>query len=155
MHTLLHSEQIGRVEGLLIRPERGKDVVVVSAWDPEGLDDHGRSESKRAVTFIQKEHLEVVAQISGQEVQWEKTRRNVLVSGINLLSLVGHRFRVGNVIFEGACLIDPCKNMEKAMGTGVYAAMVGHGGIGGRIIQNGQIHVGDEIQWLGPVTHDD
>ena len=40
--------------------------------------------------------------------------------------------------------------MELAMGEGTYAAMMGHGGIGARIIEGGRIHIGDTVQWLIP-----
>ena len=127
----------------------------VSEWDPSGEADHSRPQGKRAVTFIQKEHLEVVKALSGHEITWEKTRRNVLVSGINLLTLIGHRFQIGDAIFEGTCLVDPCHQMEAAFGPRAYAAMVGHGGIGARIIQSGTLYEGAEIRWLGPASPED
>jgi MOSC domain-containing protein YiiM len=147
---LLHCDRLGRVEGLLVRPKRNGAVQSVSSWDPTTGVDHNKPEGGRAITLIQSEHLDVIASLSGQPVSWEQTRRNVLVSGINLLSLVGHRFRVGEAILEGTCLVDPCKNMEAAMGPGSYAAMVGHGGIGARILQAAELRVGDTVQWLGP-----
>ena len=147
--SLLHSDTMGRVENILVRPTRKEPAQTVEEWDPSGNADHGNPNSKRAVTLIQKEHLDVVAALSGNDIKWELTRRNVLVSGINLQSLIGHRFRIGDAIFEGTCLVDPCKNMEAAMGPGTYAAMMGHGGIGAKIIGKGSIRVGDNIQWLG------
>ena len=152
MPNLLHSDQVGRIEGILVRPKRKIEPTLVQEWDPSSAADHGRATSKRGVTFIQKEHLAVIAAISGQEIAWEKTRRNVLVSGINLMSLIGHRFQVGEAIFEGTCLIDPCEKMEAALGHRAYAAMVGHGGVGGRLIQAGRIFTGAEIRWLGPAN---
>lgn len=148
--SLLHSEQLGLVEGLLVRPSRKKDCRVVQCWNPESHEDHGKPNSKRAVTLFQKEHLELISALSHNAITWEQTRRNVLVSGLNLLSLIGHRFRIGDALFEGTCLVDPCHNMESAMGPGTYTAMIGHGGIGARILQTAELKVGDVVQWLGP-----
>jgi len=133
-----------------VRPHRKGPVNIVDSWDPLSAQDHGKPTSKRAVTLIQKEHLEIVSMLAGHTVSWEKTRRNLLVANINLYSLIGHRFRVGNVLLEGTCIVDPCKNMEAAMGEGTYAAMMGHGGIGATIIESGMIHLGDTVQWLVP-----
>ena len=146
----MHSTQTGRIDGILVRPKRTQTPVVVQHWDVLSTQDHGKSSSKRAITLIQKEHFEVISALAGHTVTWEKTRRNLLVSNINLLSLIGHRFRVGEVLLEGTCIVDPCNNMELAMGEGTYAAMMGHGGIGARIIEGGRIHIGDTVQWLIP-----
>lgn len=151
----MHTDQVGRVEGILIRPKRKQPPVRVNTWDPSSDADHGRPKSKRAVTLIQKEHLAVIAALSGTDIPWEQTRRNVLVSGINLLTLVGHRFQIGTVILEGTVLVDPCHQMEAAFGKGAYAAMLGHGGIGARIIESGTLREGDEIRWMGPIPHED
>jgi len=45
--------------------------------------------------------LKVVARLlDSADINLETTRRNIEVSGINLLSLKGKRFRIGNAIFE-------------------------------------------------------
>lgn len=147
---LMHSTQTGRIEGILVRPKRNQTPLIVQHWDVLSAQDHGKPSSKRAITLIQKEHIAVISALAGHTVAWENTRRNLLVSNINLFSLIGHRFRVGEVLLEGTCIVDPCKNMEQAMGEGTYAAMMGHGGIGARIIEGGQIHLGDAVQWLIP-----
>lgn len=147
---LMHPSQTGRVDGILVRPKRKLDPMVVEAWNVLSAEDHGKITGNRAVTLIQKEHLSVASALAGHTIDWRKTRRNLLVSNINLFSLVGHRFRIGNVLLEGKVIVDPCKNMEEAMGTGTYAAMMGHGGIGAKIIEGGTIHIGDTVQWVSP-----
>ena len=149
---LMHPSQTGRIESILVRPTRKRDPIVVEVWNVLSSEDHGKITSNRAVTLLQKEHLAVASALAGHTIDWRKTRRNLLVSGINLFSLVGHRFRIGNVLLEATVIVDPCKNMEEAMGAGTYAAMMGHGGIGAKIIEGGTIHVGDTVQWISSTS---
>ena len=69
-------------------------------------------------------------------------RRNLLVSGIPLIALKGRRFRIGDVLLEGT---DPCSRMEAALGAGGYNAMRGMGGLCARILESGNLRVGDAV----------
>jgi len=75
-------------------------------------------------------------------------RRNLVVRGINLLALRHQRFRIGEVEFEGTALCHPCLRMEQALGQGAVAAMLGHGGLCAKIITNGTIRLGDQVEKL-------
>lgn len=102
--------------------------------------------SKRQVTLIQQEHLAVVgALLDRGPVDPALLRRNLVVSGINLLSLKAARFRVGSVLLEGTGPCAPCSLMEKNLGPGGYSAMRGHGGITAVVVEGGQISVGDPV----------
>ena len=94
--------QQGKVEWIGIRPKRLLEVHSVSevtANPDTGLEgDHFKKSStgKRQVTLIQQEHLDVVARILGKsEILPELLRRNIVVSGINLLALKHQQFQVG------------------------------------------------------------
>ncbi len=153
MQELLNSlPQTGRVEWIGLRPERGAELVAVPAVEVNtetGLvGDHYRGASgKRHVTLIQQEHLEAVAKLLGrtEPVDPHLTRRNIVVSGINLQAFRKRRFRIGEVILEMSDDCDPCSRMERNLGPGGYNAMRGHGGICARVIQGGRINVGDEV----------
>lgn len=102
---------------------------------------------RRQVTFIQSEHLPVVAQLmSREEVRPEMTRRNILVSGINLLSLEGQLFQIGEAVFRCTGPCEPCQRMNATIGPGALEAMAGHGGIMAEVVRPGSIHVGDVVQ---------
>ena len=145
--------QQGRVEWIGIRPQRMLEVQSVSQVnaDPEtGLEgDHFKKSStgKRQVTLIQQEHLDVVARMLGKsEIPPELLRRNIVVSGINLLALKQQQFQVGEVLLETTGICAPCSRMEENLGAGGYNSMRGHGGITAKIVQGGQIKLGDIVR---------
>ena len=105
-------------------------------------------QSKRQVTLIQAEHFPALSAMMGHEVEPEDTRRNLVVSGLNLLALKDKRFKIGEVVFEGSGLCHPCSRMEETLGEGGYNVMRGHGGILARVLQGGTIRVGDEVVFL-------
>jgi MOSC domain-containing protein YiiM len=105
-----------------------------------------KTNGKRQVTLIQREHLTVVAQLLLKpEVLAETVRRNIVVSGINLAALRDRKFNIGDVLLEGAGTCDPCSRMEEVLGPGGYNAMRGHGGIVCRILEGGKIRIGDPV----------
>ncbi len=140
----------GRLEWIGLRPARRAalempDQAEVNAAGLVGDRYAGRS-GKRAVTLIQAEHLPVVAALMGRsDLDPAITRRNLVVSGINLYALRGERFRVGEVLLEGTGVCDPCSFMEASLGPGGYNAMRGHGGITARVIDAGRIALGDAV----------
>jgi MOSC domain-containing protein YiiM len=115
-------------------------------------DHHARSgTSKRQVTLVQEEHLHVVAAILRRDrVGPELVRRNLVVSGINLVALKDQRFTVGETLLEGTGPCDPCSRMEENLGLGGYTAMRGHGGITARVLRGGTIRLGDIVALAQP-----
>lgn len=144
--------QTGRVEWVSIRPGRRVPVQPleeVLAIEDEGLsgDHYGKKGGNRQVTLIQAEHLDSVASILKiEKADPGLTRRNIVVSGINLLAFADQQFRIGEAVLEmtGAC--HPCSRMEENFGEGGYNAMRGHGGITARVVQGGTIRIGDEVK---------
>lgn len=149
--------QIGTVRWIGVRPSRRVPMVIVSTVEARagaGLTGDrfsGSAASKRQVTLIQAEHLPAVAQLLHRDtVDPALLRRNIVVSGINLLALNGATFRIGAAVFEGTGGCHPCSRMEEALGAGGYNAMRGHGGITARVLESGVIRVGDEVLLLQP-----
>jgi MOSC domain-containing protein YiiM len=153
MQTLIETlPQVGRVDWIGLRPERREALESVSEANvtlEDGLvgDHYSGRNKRRQVTLIQAEHLQGVAHMLGRElVDPQLTRRNIVVSGINLLAFKDRRFRIGTAILEMTGPCEPCSRMEENLGPGGYNAMRGHGGITARVIQGGQVKVGDEVR---------
>jgi len=145
--------QTGRVEWLGVRPARYAPVIQQQTIQAEAatglLGDRYQSSGKRQVTLIQAEHLDVLTKLLGTIVEPTLLRRNILVSGINLVALKSARFQIGEVLLEGTGPCEPCTRMEMALGPGGYNAMRGHGGITARIVSGGWISVGDAVKFVG------
>ena len=146
----------GRVESIIVRGtprEVARTVTGTVALAGIGLADdrlgqRGEAElSTRQVTLIQAEHLAVIARLARVDrVDPVGLRRNLVVSGINLLALKNARLQVGNALLEIVGPCQPCSRMEEAIGPGGYAAMRGHGGMTARVITTGAINVGDLVK---------
>ena len=142
----------GKVEWMGIRSEKRMPLTAVnnvSLSIESGLegDHYSGKNRKRQVTLIQQEHLEVVAKLlHKKQIDPDLTRRNIVVSGINIHALKGQQFRIGEtVILEGIGDCHPCSRMEKNLGVGGYNAMRGHGGLTAKVVQGGIINIGDQV----------
>lgn len=153
----------GRLEHILLRPQRRAPVIEVGearAIAGRGLEGDrscrprppGAGESRRQVTLLQAEHLPVIAALVGRgAVAPALMRRNLVVSGINLLaarSLFKDRpmlIRIGEVLLEATGPCEPCSLMEELLGPGGYNAVRGHGGLTARVLQGGRLRVHDAV----------
>ncbi len=147
--------QTGRVEWIGISEARlstiqPKDQVAVEVGHGIVGDHHAQGDhSKRQVTLIQHEHLPSIGALLGREpIDPKLLRRNVVVSGINLIALKDRKFSIGDVVLEGTGPCAPCSRMEMNLGDGGYAAMRGHGGICAIVHQAGTVRVGDAVRVL-------
>ena len=154
---LRHVPQIGRLEAILLRVNRRGEVISVAetgALPGRGLKGDHRAEreaaspeSPRQVTLIQAEHVPVVAALTGHEaLDPALLRRNLVVSGVNLLALKDQAFYVGEVLLGGTGLCHPCTRMDEALGDGGLSAMRGHGGLTAKVLTGGTLRVGDAVR---------
>jgi MOSC domain-containing protein YiiM len=154
----------GRVETIVVRLERNQPAQYVDAAKAEpgsGLIGDRRSQTKRTnlasrkreLTLIQAEHLPLIARWCRLEhVEAARLRRNLVISGVNLLAMkspfadVRLEWQIGaevSIEVTGPC--DPCSKMEVELGQGGYNAMRGHGGVTAMIVAGGIIRVGDAV----------
>lgn len=143
--------QQGQVEWIAIRPEKRKplkilDKVSVLENGLEG-DHYAGGSGKRSVTLIQAEHITAIASLLHREkIDPLDLRRNIVVSGINLLALKDREFKIGSAILKMTGLCHPCSRMEEMFGEGGYNAVRGHGGINARVILPGEIRLEDKVE---------
>lgn len=139
----------GRVDWLGVRPARRTAVqpvetVTIASHGLEG--DHRARPGKRAVTLIQAEHLPAIAALLRKDrVDPAPLRRNIVVSGINLIALKQRTFKIGGAVLCATGPCAPCSRMEQTLGPGGYNAMRGHGGITAEVIEPGIVSLGDQI----------
>jgi MOSC domain-containing protein YiiM len=155
---LLDVPQVGHLAWIGVRSAH--DAPMVSLREAELVAERGvagdraaagRIGGKRQVTLLQREHLPVIAALSGRaEVFPELLRRNLVVAGINILALKSLRFAIGEEVeLEGTGPCEPCAKMDEALGEGGFQAMRGHGGITARVLRGGTVRIGDEVRAFG------
>lgn len=152
----LNSAQSGTVEWIGLRPARREPIHVVEHAEIDvetgliGDRYRGQPGSDRMVTLIQSEHLDAIASFLGRPtIDPSVLRRNIVVSGINLLSFKAPdremTFRVGEAILRMTGNCHPCSRMEENLGPGGFSAMRGMGGITATVVQGGSVALGDEV----------
>jgi MOSC domain-containing protein YiiM len=98
---------------------------------------------KREVLFVSKEHLDSVGLEPGV------IRENLTVEGTDVEQWpIGQRVRVGDqAVFEITMVCDPCERME-AIRTGLRAELQGRRGMLARIVEPGEVAIGDPVELL-------
>ena len=149
----------GRLDWIGLRPAHRAPVQVVgqAVLAPgrglEGGRWRGTPTGARQVTLMAAEHLAAIAGFLGLDaVDPAWLRRNLVVSGLNLLALKGgRRLRIGGPggpVLECSGECHPCSRMEEEFGPGGYNAVRGHGGITARVVSGGTIRLGDAVERL-------
>jgi len=69
------------------------------------------------------------------------TRRNLIICGVDLNTLIGREFEIQDVLFLGMAECKPCHWMNEAIGPGAEAAMQGRGGLRAKILTDGKLCV--------------
>lgn len=104
--------------------------------------DH-KEDYKGQITFFDMAVYQAVRERFGlPEMTPMAFRRNALVSGVDLNSLIGKRFTIGEVEFEGSEEAKPCYWMDQACAPGVEKFLRGQGGLRARIRHSGVLRRG-------------
>jgi MOSC domain-containing protein YiiM len=97
---------------------------------------------RREVLFASLEHLKSVG------VEPGSIRENLTVKGADVQQWpVGQRVRAGQAIFEITMVCDPCKRMDD-LRQGLRAELDNKRGMLARVVESGEVAVGDEIELL-------
>lgn len=154
----------GVLRAIVLRPAREEAAISVTqavARAGHGLEGDRSAaraaggSSKRQVTLFQHEHLALLAAwLRRDHVDPLLLRRNLVVSGLNLVSAKSPlrdlllRLHVGaTAVLEVTGPCDPCSKMELTLGAGAYTALRGHGGLTARVLVDGEIRLGDRV-WI-------
>jgi MOSC domain-containing protein YiiM len=142
----------GRVEGIYITGEHGalpEPVESVRALAGRGLEGnryfYDDAPAGRAITLIAAEAVEAMEREHGISIEPRESRRNVVTRGVDVNDLVGKRFRVGDVEFQGIELCEPCADLQAMTKPGVIKGLLHRGGLNADILSDGAINVGDAV----------
>ncbi len=104
-----------------------------------------RHDESREATFIEAEALESLQRDYHVELSALESRRNITTRGVALNHLVGREFRVGEVVFRGIRLCEPCTHMEDVSGKKARTGLIHRGGLRAQIVKSGRRCVGDDV----------
>lgn len=121
-HQMLELEEVKCVAGSGLAGDRFYDY---------------KPEYKGQATFFSMEVHERLQEQFGKVYSPAAYRRNILVSGVDLNSLIGKEFEVGGVRFLGTGEAAPCYWMDQAAAPGAHQALEGHGGLRVKILSDG------------------
>jgi MOSC domain-containing protein YiiM len=105
---------------------------------------------KRQVSLIELDCWNAALAEVGAVLPWEHSRRNLLIDGLRLPRSVGTQVQIGEgLVIEITDECTPCHRMD-ALLPGLFDAMRPdwRGGYVARILQDGEISVGNEVRVL-------
>ena len=108
-----------------------------------GLPNDRFENSRYPITFFSFEVAKEVCDNVNIELDIKLFRRNIIISGVYLNALIGKRFFIDDVEFEGIAHCAPCTWMNESMKKGVYKEMIGRGGLRAKVIKSGTISKGN------------
>lgn len=145
----------GRVAGIFVAPGAGAACASVSSVRAvEGAGLEGDRYAVGEGTFSPKpatgRHVTLVdaAAVAAAGLAPGESRRNIETEGVDLLSLVGVRFRVGSAELVGMRDCPPCGYLQKMTRPDVKKRLAGAGGLRAEVVVGGVISVGDPIEPL-------
>ena len=101
-----------------------------------------KEDYKGQVTFFAQEvFADVCRQLGVSGKSPGVTRRNIITRGVDLNSLIGKKFEVQGVEFEGVAECSPCHWMNEVIAPGAEAALHARGGLRAKILTDGKLRV--------------
>ena len=102
-----------------------------------------KEDYKGQITFFDFAVYEAVKnEFSLPDLETSAFRRNVIIDGVDLNSLIGKRFAIGELEFEGSEEAKPCYWMDQACAPGTEEFLKGKGGLRCRIRKSGTLGKG-------------
>lgn len=111
----------------------------------EALIANGKPVPDNHLSLIAKEELDGFLARHDSNLDYGDFRRNIITSGIDLNSLVGMQFKLGDALCVGAELCEPCSYLASSVHRSVLPELVHKAGLRAVIIKDGEIQTGDSI----------
>ena len=105
-----------------------------------------KHDESREATFIESEALQALSADYKIALDGAESRRNITTRGVALNHLVGKEFKVGEAVFRGIRLCEPCTHLEDLSGKPVRKGLIHRGGLRAQIVRSGLVQVGDPVE---------
>jgi MOSC domain-containing protein YiiM len=136
---------VATVSGVFVSPGRKSGISTpleraqaIAGHGLDGCAHAGRPD--RQVLFASQEHLVELDLAPGA------IRENITVAGADVQAWpVGQRVRAGSALFEITMVCEPCERMEM-LSDGLRAQLVGKRGMLARVLEDGEVAVGDAVE---------
>jgi MOSC domain-containing protein YiiM len=102
----------------------------------------------RHVTVQSADGLREAGEVFGAAVPAALTRRNLTISDDVVPRDPGDRIRIGTVLLEVVRVAAPCKLLDDTIGRGAQEALRRRAGSVFRVLEGGEIGVGDEVDLM-------
>ena len=142
----------GTLQGIAVREASRapmKEQQQVEVTTTHGIIQDYRGTGLRQVTLLDVGQWQEVLAELGIELPWYTRRANLLISGIDLPATVGWRLQIGACRFAIGGETTPCQRMDELHpGLRQILSPGLRGGVWGKVLQGGPLHVGDSVQIL-------
>lgn len=104
------------------------------------------------VTLIEAEAIEEIGEEFDIDLTDGRHRRNIVTRGVEVHDLLGATVRIGDTVLRGTRPRPPCAHVEQVAGEkGVARALKNkRGGVCAKVVEEGTIELGDEIEVIEP-----
>ena len=143
---------MGTLQGIAVREASRapmKEQQQVEVTTTQGIVQDYRGTGLRQVTLLDLGQWQAVLAELGIDLPWYTRRANLLIVGIDLPATVGRRLQIGacRLAIDGETT--PCQRMDE-LHPGLRQILCPgmRGGVWGRVLQGGPLHVGDSVQVL-------
>lgn len=140
----------GRVLAIALRSSRRGPMELVdraTASENGGIEPGHEVKADRGITFISSEQwAEVQQELNAPDLPWHTRRANLLIDGLVMKDLIGRTVKVGDVVVDIKEETLPCGLMDQ-LHQGLRKTLEPdcRAGVHGRVVQGGDIAVGDVI----------
>jgi len=112
-----------------------------------------KEDYKGQITFFSEDIASRLQEHLGKDaLDRSAMRRNIVISGVDLNTLIGKRFHLGELVLTGSEECAPCLWMNEAVGPGAHEWLRGNGGLRCRIEKSGTLSTGStDLEIIGEI----